>query len=192
MGMPAQQTGWTAELARGLPDDGNRYEVLDGELFVTPAPSYRHQAVLARFYDVIRPYVERHSLGWTRWSPADIEFSPKRMVQPDLFVIPNEGQGEPRSWKDVQRLLLALEALSPNSARIDRLKKRPMYQQHQVPEFWVVDIDSRVVERWRPGDERPEVISGILDWQPKPDLAALRILLDEIFGPAEDEVPATA
>jgi Uma2 family endonuclease len=185
MVMPAQQTDWTAEMVRALPDDGNRYEVLDGELFVTPAPSYQHQAVLARLYDLIRPYVERSSLGWIRWSPADIEFSPKRVLQPDLFVVPNEGTGEPKSWKDVKRLLLAIEALSPTTARADRLKKRPIYQEQRVPEYWIVDSDSRLVERWRPGDDRPEVITDVFEWQPKPDLSPLRIVLDEVFGPAE-------
>lgn len=182
MGMPAHQTEWTAEMARALPDDGNRYEVLDGELFVTPAPSYRHQAVLARLYNVIHPYVERHSIGWTRWSPADIEFSPKRRLQPDLFVIPNEGNGEPRSWQDVKRLLLVVETSSPTTARADRLKKRPIYQKQGVPEYWIVDADSRLVERWRPDDERPEIVHDVLDWQPVPEIPALRVDLQEVFG----------
>ena len=186
MGMPAQQTEWTAEMARALPDDGYRYEVLDGELFVTPAPSYQHQAVLARLYDLIRPYVEGHSLGWTRWSPADIEFSPKRRLQPDLFVIPNEGKGEPRSWQDVKRLLLVIEASSPTTACADRLKKRPIYQKQTVPEYCIVDADARLVERWRPDDERPEIVVDLLEWQPVSEIPALRIVLEEVFGPVAE------
>ena len=182
MGMPAQKSEWTAEMVRALPDDGNRYEVLDGELSVTPAPSYRHQAVLARLYDRINPYVEQHALGWTRWSPADIEFSPRTAVQPDLFVVPNDGRGEPRSWKDVKRLLLVVEGLSPSTASTDRLDKRPTYQKANIPEYWILDIDSRLVERWRPTDDRPEVIAGVLEWHPKPEVEPLRITLEEIFG----------
>ena len=185
MVMPARQTEWTAEMVRAIPEDGNRYEVLDGELLVSPAPSYRHQAVLARLYDAIRPYVERHSLGWTRWSPADIEFSPKTSLQPDLFVVPNEGGGEPHSWKDVKRLLLVVEGLSPSTERADRILKRPAYQTANIPEYWIVNIESRLVERWRPADDRPEVISDVLEWQPKPAIPPLRIPLDEIFGRPE-------
>lgn len=182
MAMPASRTDWTAEMVRDLPDDGNRYEVLDGELLVSPAPTYRHQAVLARLYDVIRPYVAQYKLGWTRWSPADIEFSPKTSLQPDLFVIPDEGTGEPQTWKGVKRLLLVVEGLSPSTAHYDRLLKRPAYQKASIPEYWIVDIDSRLVERWRPDDDRPEVIADVLEWQPKPDTPALRLALDEIFG----------
>ena len=186
MGMPAKQTEWTAEMVRAIPEDGNRYEVLDGELLVSPAPSYRHQAVLARLYDVIRPYVERYSLGWTRWSPADIEFSPKTSLQPDLFVVPNEGTGEPRSWKDVKRLLLVVEGLSPSTERADRFLKRPAYQAANIPEYWIVNIESRLVERWRPTTDRPEVVSDVLEWQPKPTIPPLRITLDEVFGPQSE------
>lgn len=182
MGMPAQETEWTAEMARALPDDGNRYEVLDGELFVTPAPSLRHQAVLGRLYRRIAPYVEQYSIGSTWLSPADIEFSPHRALQPDLFVVPDEGAGEPESWSDLKRLLLVVEALSPTTARADRLKKRPIYQQQGVPEYWIVDTDSRMIERWRPGDERPEIISDVIEWWPRPEVPVLRIVLDEIFG----------
>jgi Uma2 family endonuclease len=181
--MPAQNTEWTAEMVRALPEDGNRYEVLDGELLVTPAPSYRHQAVLARLYDLIAPYVRQHALGWTLWSPADIEFSPGTLLQPDLFVVPDEGGGEPRIWSDVRKLLLVVEGVSPSSARNDRVKKRPKYQEAQVPEYWIVDTDSRLIERWRPEDERPEVIAGTLDWHPRAGIDPLRIPLDQVFGP---------
>ena len=184
MVMPAHQTEWTAEMARALPDDGNRYEVLDGELFVTPAPGWAHQEVLARLFARIHPYVEAHGLGWTLWSPADIEFSPTRRVQPDLFVVPDTGGPKPRDWRDVRALLLVVEALSPTTARTDRVEKRPMYQKHRVPEYWIVDIDSRLVERWRPDDDRPEVIADVLEWHPKPDIAPLRIVLGDVFGPA--------
>jgi len=183
MGMPAQNTEWTAEMARALPDDGNRYEVLDGELFVSPSPSWKHQAVLQRLFLLIHPYVEEHSLGWTMLSPADIEFSQQRRLQPDLFVVPDTGSGEPKSWRDVTRLLLAVEALSPSTARADRLKKRPIYQSEGVPQYWIIDIDSRLVERWQPGDERPEVIADVLEWRPKPEIAPLLINLEVVFGP---------
>ena len=183
MGMPAQHMEWTAEMARALPDDGKRYEVLDGELYVSPSPSWKHQAVLQRLFLIIYPYVQAHRLGWTMLSPADIEFSPQRYVQPDLFVVPDDGMGEPTSWADVKRLLLAVEVLSPTTARYDRLKKRPLYQKEGVPEFWILDIDSRLVERWRPKDERPEVIATVLEWQPKPEIEPLRIDLSRVFGP---------
>lgn len=184
MGMPASpETRWTAEMVRALPDDGKRYEVLDGELLVSPAPTWDHQAVLSRLFRIIDPYVERHALGWTRWSPADIELSPDTSVQPDLFVVPDEGAGEPKSWRDVKRLLLTVEALSPSTARFDRFLKRPAYQKAGIPEYWILDIDARLVERWRPGDDRPEVLSDILVWQPKPGIEPLRIVLEEVFGP---------
>jgi Uma2 family endonuclease len=71
MGMPAPQANWTAEMARALPDDGQRYEVLDGELYVSPAPSWSHQWIVQAFNDLINPYVRRHRLGWTVMAPAD-------------------------------------------------------------------------------------------------------------------------
>jgi Uma2 family endonuclease len=184
MGMPAQKTEWTAEMVRALPEDGNRYEVLDGELVMSPAPSWRHQQVLRRLLLIVHPYVEAHSLGWTMLSPADIEFSPRRRLQPDLFVVPDIGSGEPASWEEAKKLLLVIEVTSPTTAANDRLKKRPTYQSERVPEYWIVDPDSRITERWKPEDTRPEVIADTLEWRPKPEIEPLRIQLDKIFGPA--------
>ena len=182
MGMPARQTSWTVEMVRALPDDGKRYEVLDGELFVSPAPSWKHQAVLKRLLMIIDPYVVRHSLGWTRWSPADIPFSSSTSLQPDLFIVPDEGMGEPESWKDVKRLLLVIEALSATTARFDRPEKRRKYQEAGVPEYWILDIDARLVERWTPGEDRPDVSADVLVWHPNTHIEPLRIELDEVFG----------
>jgi len=82
----------------------------------------------------------------------------------------------------VIRLLLAIEASSPTTARADRLKERPIYQGHGVPEYWIVDDDSRLVERWRPDDQRPEIVHEILAWQPVPEIPALRIDLNDVLG----------
>jgi Uma2 family endonuclease len=73
---------------RALPDDGSRYEVVDGELFVTPAPRLPHQAILLELAMRLTPYVRAHGLGMVLTSPADVEYGPKTLVQPDLFVAP--------------------------------------------------------------------------------------------------------
>jgi Uma2 family endonuclease len=181
MGMPAQQTEWTAEMARALPDDGQRYEVLDGVLFVSPSPSLNHQDIVGKLYLLIEPYVREHCLGWTFLSPADIEFSPRRLVQPDLFVVPDTGTGKPRTWPEVKKLLLTVEVKSASTARLDRVEKRQAYQSERVPEYWIVDPDSRSVDRWRPDDVRPEVIEEVVEWQPKEGIPPLRIILADLF-----------
>ncbi len=186
MAMPArvQDQEWTAERAIALPDDGNRYEVLDGELFVTPSPAWGHQSVLEEIGARLRAYVNEHRLGWIRRAPADIVFSPRRLVQPDLFVVPAREDGPPRSWVDVKTLLLAVEVLSPSTARADRQRKREIYQSQGVAEYWIIDGDARLIERWRPLDERPEILSVELAWHPRADLPPLRLPLEELFDDA--------
>ncbi len=180
MGMPAQHTEWTADMAIALPVDGNRYEVLDGELFVTPAPSWDHQRVVFQLARHLDDHVRRHRLGWTMLSPADIVFSPRRLVQPDAFVVPWR-EVRPRDWHEVKHLLLAVEVLSPSTARADRHRKRLIYQSQSVPEYWIVDLDARLVERWRPDGARPEVLTERLAWQPRGDIEPLVIDLPSFF-----------
>jgi len=182
MGMPAQNIRWTAEMVRALPDDGNRYELLDGELLVSPAPSYLHQRALRLLYELIAPYVHGNALGEVLWSPADIELRPETILQPDLFVVPEPLAGHVKQWSDIDALLLVVEVLSPSTAFSDRNRKRPEYQKKQIPEYWIVDLDARLVERWRPSDSRPEILSQQLTWQPTSDLPALSIDLPEYFA----------
>jgi Uma2 family endonuclease len=189
MGMPALQHEWTVDEVLALPDDGMRHECLDGEHVVTPAPALGHQSVLSVLYEAMSEYTRAKQIGWLLWSPADIVFSPTRLVQPDLFVVP-WSEPRPRNWPDIKHLLLAIEALSPSTARYDRIKKRAIYQSEGVTEYWIIDSDARLVERWRPTDERPAVITDVLDWAPQPDVAPLRIdlraLFTEALGPVAD------
>ena len=137
-------------MVRALPADGNRYEVVAGELFVTPAPHFRHQGAVLEWLLRLAPYVKAHGLGYAVASPADIEFDEEDLVQPDAFVAPRIEGHQPTRWSEITTLVLAIEVLSPSTARADRTVKRRLFQRVGVPEYWIVDVEARLVERWRP------------------------------------------
>ncbi|MGI8547685.1 MAG: Uma2 family endonuclease, partial [Gemmatimonadaceae bacterium] len=170
-----------AEDVLALPDDGKRHEVIDGELFVTPAPTTRHHRLVREFYRSLMDYLRDHPIGEVLASPADIELAADTLVQPDLFVFPL-GSELVQSWKEIGRLMLAIEVLSPSTARTDRTVKRLRYQRAGIPEYWIVDADARLVERWRPQDERPDILTARLEWCPDPSRPPLVIALPELFG----------
>ncbi|MBK6845135.1 MAG: Uma2 family endonuclease [Gemmatimonadetes bacterium] len=171
---------WTVDEVRALPDDGNRYEVIDGELLVTPAPSWLHQQAAMEFLFLVRPYAHRCALD-CYIAPAEVAFSPRRSVEPDLFVVPRMDGRRATHFEEVQRLVLAVEVISPSSARADRYRKRHLYQSEDVPEYWIVDPDARFVERWRPGDDAPEILVESLAWTPQEDVEPLVIDLAALF-----------
>ena len=171
---------WTVDEVRALPDDGNRYEVIDGEVFVTPAPSWLHQQAAMEFLFLVRPYAHRCALD-CYIAPAEVAFSPRRSVEPDLFVVPRMDGRRATHFEEVQRLVLAVEVISPSSARADRYRKRHLYQSEDVPEYWIVDPDARFVERWRPGDDAPEILVESLAWTPQEDVEPLVIDLVALF-----------
>ncbi len=182
MVMPQSVTRWTAEMVRALPDDGKRYEVVDGVLLVTPAPRDLHQRAVIAVIVTLDPYVRSHRVGEVLTAPADIELDPEAMVQPDVFV---QGFVEGRlsqGWNTGAPLWLVVEVLSPSTARADRTTKRRRYQRAGIPEYWIVDPDARTVERWRPGDERPEVLSESITWSPAPGSEPLTIDLAALFA----------
>jgi Uma2 family endonuclease len=165
MGMAHATLRWTTDMVQSLPDDGNRYELVDGALLVTPAPVPIHQRAVGLLARLLTEYVDQLRLGEVFESPADVQLEPETILQPDVFVVPE--MAEPvRRWTDVRALLLAVEVLSPGSRRHDRITKRAFYARVGVPEYWVVDPDERRVERWRPGDERPDVLTERLTWTP--------------------------
>jgi Uma2 family endonuclease len=165
-----------------LPDDGRRYELIDGELVVSPAPGGRHQvavtALLLRIGPLLTPAAGTSARILV--SPADLRLGEEEILQPDLFIYQTES-GRPLSdWRDITSLLVAIEVLSPSTARHDRGLKRLRYQRARVPEYWIVDLDGRVVERWRPDDSRPEVLSERLHWS-SGDGAELDLDLEKFF-----------
>jgi Uma2 family endonuclease len=186
MATPVDHDLWTADLARALPNDGKRYEVLDGELFVSPAPSFNHQRVVQHLFRLFDHWVRRHDIGEAFVAPAEIEFSARRLLQPDLFIIPQTPGFRPRMFSDVGRLLLAVEVQSPTTARADRVVKRNIFQEERVPEYWIVDPHGRVIERWTPNDERPEILSSSIRWQPNPRVLPVEIDLPHLFAEALD------
>jgi Uma2 family endonuclease len=164
MGMPHAAERWTAERVRTLPDDGNRYELISGELVVTPAPRGRHQEAVMSLVRRLDPWLQATTAGRLLMSPADISLGEDEVLQPDLFVYRTATGGALRDWADIEALLLVIEVSSPSTARCDRTLKRRRYQRARVPEYWVVDLDARLIERWRPEDERPEILSEWIEW----------------------------
>ena len=181
---------WTAEMAqRLLPDDGNRYEVIDGVLHVTPPPGVPHQSVLRALFGEILLYLRTYGLDRTMFSsPADISWDAHTLVQPDLFVVP-PGR-TPRVWSDVKHSVLAIEIISPTSRRRDLVTKRELYLQHDVEEYWVVDIQTRAIHVFRPDSREATVVTKTLSWKPSlapPDTPALSLDIAALFGDLVDE-----
>ncbi len=166
MGMPQPVERWTAEFVRALPDDGQRYELISGTLVVTPAPAGLHQRAVAALYLLLHQWLASHPGLHSLFSPADISLGEDEILQPDLFVY-QTGSGRPLgTWRDITRLHLVIEVSSPSTAHYDRQLKRRRYLRGGVAEYWIVDIEAKQVERWRPGDDAPEVRTDYLTWQP--------------------------
>jgi Uma2 family endonuclease len=175
-------TYYTADMVRALPDDGNRYEVVHGELLVTPAPRAWHQEICGRLSHWLRSYLDRFAVGHVFASPADISWSPDVLVQPDLFVTTVD-QARTLDWSQVRDLLLAIEVLSPTSSRADRFTKRRLYQEQGIPVYWLVNGDERCVEVWTPDARVPMIEREQVEWHPAGATEPFRVMLSELFRP---------
>ncbi|MGH7720149.1 MAG: Uma2 family endonuclease [Gemmatimonadaceae bacterium] len=188
--MPAQAKQWTADQVRELIDETQpspRYELIDGELLVTPSPTHDHQEGVGRLWQPLHAYVRVQRIGWAFFSPSDVELAPDTIVQPDVFVAPLVDGRRPRGRVRIRTLLLAAEVLSPSSARHDRVTKRRFYQRTGVPEYWVVDLDARIIERWRRGEERAQLVDDRLEWHPDGAVEPFVLDVGRYFAEVNDE-----
>lgn len=129
-----------------LPDDGKRYEIIDGDLFVPPSPVTRHQLVVGRFFHHMMTYLETHPIGTVFTAPYDVVLSDTDIVEPDLLVVLNNGRAH-ISEKNVQGPPdMILEVLSPSTAARDRELKRKRYERFGVQEYWLIDPDQNTLE----------------------------------------------
>jgi Uma2 family endonuclease len=181
MGMAAP-IYWTADMVRALPEDGNQYEVVYGELLVTPAPRAWHQRVVGRLFAALEQYLGDQPAGTAFTSPADISWGEDVLVQPDVFVVPAE-EARTLDWARMRTLLLVAEVLSPSTLGKDRFTKRRRYQEAGVPLYWIVDPDERQVEVWTPADDFPRFERERLMWQPAGATRPFRLELGDLFRP---------
>ena len=190
MAMPAAQRRWTEREVRELiaqnPLASPRYELVDGELLVTPSPTLLHQHAAFILLRELNAYLKAHPIGRGYMSPADVALEPRLVVQPDVFVVPMREVERTRREMPVRELLAAAEILSPSSGRHDRVTKRPPYQRH-VSEYWIVDLDARCVDRWQPADERPAVLVDHLTWSPSAAAEPFALDLPRYFAECFDE-----
>lgn len=186
MGMPAQQL-WTADDVRALPEDRKRYEVIDGVLFVSPSPRAAHQRMLMELFRLLDQFVRQHAIGELLSSPSDIEFDPRTMVQPDLFVMPLVQGRRQREFNEARGLLLAIEILSPSTVRRDRTVKKDLFMREGVPDYWIVDLKKRAIEWWRPGFNRARVETQSFAWHPAGASVPLTIDVAACFAAVLDD-----
>jgi Uma2 family endonuclease len=187
MAMPALQSRrWTAAEVRKLIADNPlltpRYELVEGELLVTPSTGAPHQRTVWAVQAALNEYLKATRVGEGYSSPSDVELEPEFLSQPDLFVLSrDEARRVRRDGFPVYALLLAIEVVSPSSGRHDRVRKRPKYQRH-AQEYWIVDPDARLIERWRADDDRPEICSTQFTWQPPADVPPFVLDLEQMFA----------
>src|SRR4030067_622746 len=129
-----------------LPDDRNRYEILEGELVMTPSPITVHQRVSRKIEVQLDHFVEENKLGEVFNAPCDTILSEDNIVQPDLLFIANENKKIITEKNSQGAPDLLIEILSPTTAYHDLIEKKGIYQNFGVKEYWIVDPKRRWIE----------------------------------------------
>jgi Uma2 family endonuclease len=164
-----------------IPEDRSRlYEIVDGELFVSPPPTFRHQQVVNNVSRMLSNLALEHGLGEVVQSPVGVRLEEDSILEPDvlflasgrLHVVGSEGVllGPPD---------LVVEVLSPSNRAHDLNRKRERYLATGVPELWIVDAEAKILEVWRPGATEPERPSDVATWRVGEH--AFEIALADIF-----------
>jgi len=137
MAMSAPLADWTVDMLDALPDDGQRYELIDGIVHVTPAPGLSHQLIAGHLYYLLKRYLRGSMVGRVLISPSDVRRGDRtrNRVQPDTFVVRLVDGELPRYPFAMSDLLLAVEVPSPSDPLYDYQTKRMLYIANGVPEY---------------------------------------------------------
>lgn len=145
--MPGPKQGrWTYKNYASLPDDGRRYEIVNGVLFMTPSPSGAHQDAVLEIASHLRSHVKLAGIGLVRVAPFDVELAQNVVVQPDVLVVLNEHGDRIKEDRIVGAPDLVVEVASPGTATYDRNNKYHAYARAGVPEYWIADPIAQTVE----------------------------------------------
>lgn len=167
-----------------LPNDGKRYQLLDGELDVTPAPSTLHQRVVTNLLVFLELYVRRDRLGTVLVAPCDVLLSDITVVQPDLLFVARERREIVRPEHVRGAPDLVVEVVSPRTARTDREVKRQLYARYGVPHYWLIDPEQRAATALvlEAGGYRQAVVSQGDETFAAPPFADLAIPLADVWA----------
>jgi len=141
-----RQGSWTYDDYAALPDDGQRYEIVNGVLLMTPAPTPNHQSISARLTYYLLMHVELAGLGRVFPGPIDVELGPKNVFQPDIVVLLNAHLNKVAAKRIVGAPDLVAEIASPSTAVVDRVTKYEIYARAGIPEYWIVKPNNRTIE----------------------------------------------
>ncbi len=143
---------------RTFPDnDGIRKEIIEGELFMSPAPSMKHQSISKRLFRILDDYITKNKLGEVWYAPCDVIFSNINVMQPDILFISNENSKILTALNIKGAPDLIVEIISPSTVENDRIYKKLVYEKFGVKEYWVVDPDEERIEVWALEDGRFEL-----------------------------------
>jgi Uma2 family endonuclease len=183
MNTRAAPRSWSYEEFAQLPDDGNRYEIIAGELYVTPSPLTPHQVIVTRLTVLLARFVMQHDLGEAIVGPVDVLFGDRDYLEPDLVFLQRARMElvERRGIEGAPDLVV--EVLSRSTAARDPGIKRERYALFGVAEYWVVDGTRKQIEvhRLAGSPDEPRVVTDTLVWRPSPGAPALEISLAELF-----------
>jgi Uma2 family endonuclease len=177
--MATKTRSWTRSDLERLPDDGNRYEVLDGVLLVTPQAAYDHQEVATIIAARLFAYCEARGIGRVV-APGAVPHG-KSELQPDVQVIPGPRSSRRAKWTALPKPILVVEVLSDSTRGRDLVLKREAYLRWGIPEYWIVDPEEREITIVREGQE--DVLARErLEWRPRADVPALVLDVRALFG----------
>ncbi|MES2176723.1 MAG: Uma2 family endonuclease [Gemmatimonadota bacterium] len=170
---------WTIADLDSLPDDGNTYEVVRGELLVSPPPAFAHETIVARLHRILDRYVEEQGLGYVHSGNGVVRHADSQ-VQPDLAV--RELPSTPdMTWDTAPLPILVVEVHSQSTRRHDLVEKRELYMDAGIDEYWMVDGANRTVTSVAPG--RADVVSReTMTWHPKGVSSPLTFEVARVFG----------
>jgi Uma2 family endonuclease len=168
-----------------FPEDGKRHELIDGEHFMTPAPSTKHQRILGNLFLAFGTFLKEHKIGEIFVAPCDVVLSDLDVVEPDLLFI-SSGRSSIITEKNVQGPPdLVIEILSESTRKTDEVIKRKLYEGHGVSEYWVVDPELETIKVYRMKDQgyirAAELSLEMKNTLATPLLPGLQIPLTEIF-----------
>jgi len=166
-----------------LPNDGKRYEIIEGELYMTPTPQTDHQFILGNLYRILDAYIRKNKLGLVLLAPTDVVLSMTDIVQPDIVYVSKEREHIITKKNIIAAPDLVIEILSEATEKTDRTTKKELYERFGVKEYWIVETERKVIEVYQRKENlyASPVVYGTNDTLHSSLLAGFSILVSSAF-----------